>query len=565
MSKVLKFERTVKVDTKGLIVKSADYKDYQIEFSVRHYLAYAKKYGVPSTEKEWRLYTTCLKKDQDEALRKAASKGSVEAKAWRGRDLHSGVKVAILRERFHFINLKYNPNMQDAALNAVYDEAAKVYRMIDDVPEVFHALQGMSAYGLSKSKCEDIIHAVVGLSDTVDIRSNPNEIPCRNYLYNEKSGEKIPYSAGVYLTSHGDVDYDPTASNPHFHNDEDNTDWDFDSWLLDLFDGDPEMVTFFWQIVARLIRPFRPATGIVLFTATTGNNGKGTLVSLFRDLVGSQAWASVPLSEFAERFGLKDLINVYVVLTDENRMEFNFDGADRLKAAADGSAFKVEIRYKGYVNMRFPGLMIQCVNEMPRIKDKTGSWYRRLAVVPFTKSFTGHERKYIKNDYLKRDEVLAYVKKRAIETKVDNVDLHDLMPEKCKAALEDYKIMNDPVRQYWEEISDQLAWDRVPSSFLYDLYCAWSRRNNPSGHAISKIVFNKQLVEIVKDDPTWISKMGKNDTIRSNESNKQPENLILEYDLRNWQNPTYRGLNEEQRLKTKVPERFKGIIRVIAK
>jgi hypothetical protein len=72
-------------------------------------------------------------------------------------------------------------------------------------------------------------------------------------------------------------------------------------------------------------------------------------------------------------------------------------------------------------------------------------------------------------------------------------------------------------------------------------------------------------VEIVKDDPTWISKMGKNDTIRSNESNKQPENLILEYDLRNWQNPTYRGLNEEQRLKTKVPERFKGIIRVIAK
>lgn len=376
-----------------------------------------------------------------------------------------------------------------------------------------------------------------------------------------ESGNTIPYSEGVYVTSHGDVDYDPTATNPHYHNDEDGTDWDFDSWLLDLFDGDPEMVEFFWQIVARLIRPFRPATGIVLFTATTGNNGKGTLVALFRELVGKQAWTSVPLAEFAERFGLKDLINAQVVLTDENRMEFNFDGADRLKAAADGSAFKVEIRYKGYVNMRFPGLMIQCVNELPRIKDKTGSWYRRLAVVPFTKSFTGHERKYIKSDYLKRPEVLAYVKKRAIETEVEDIDLHDLMPDKCKAALEDYKLTNDPVRQYWEEISSQLVWNRIPGTFLYDLYCAWNRRNNPSGNAVSKIVFNRQLAEIIKDDPIWINKMGKNDTIRKDKSNDLPEHLIIEYDLRNWMNRTYQGFNTTQRLKGNVPERFRGLVR----
>ncbi len=35
--------------------------------------------------------------------------------------------------------------------------------------------------------------------------------------------------------------------------------------------------------------------------------------------------------------------------------------------------------------------------------------YRRLLVVPFDKRFEGCERKYIKNDYLHRKEVLEYV------------------------------------------------------------------------------------------------------------------------------------------------------------
>jgi putative DNA primase/helicase len=435
--------------------------------------------------------------------------------------------------------------------------------MIDDVTAVFRALQGMSAYGLTKSKCEDIIHAVIGLTDTVNVRANPEEIPCKSYLYNDRTGEKIPYGKGVYVTSLGNVDYNPAAANPHFHNNEDGADWDFDSWLLDLFDGDEEMVEFFWQIVARLIRPFRPATGIVLFTATTGNNGKGTLVSLFRELVGNQAWASVPIAEFAERFGLKDLIYAYVILTDENRMEYNFDGADRLKAAADGSVFKVEIRYKGYINLRFPGLMIQCVNELPRIKDKSGSWYRRLAVVPFNKSFTGHERKYIKDDYLKRSEVLEYVKKRAIETKVEDIDLHDLMPEKCIAALEDYKIMNDPVRQYWDEFSSRFVWNKIPLQFLYDLYCNWYMRNNPNGRAASKTVFKKQLAEIIQDDPGWINKLEQNDKIRRDQGTAPAEPLILEYGLAYWYNPYYRGTNPAQRITgANIPDMFRGLVKV---
>ena len=45
--------------------------------------------------------------------------------------------------------------------------------------------------------------------------------------------------------------------------------------------------------------------------------------------------------------------------------------------------------------------MIQCLNDAPKFRDKTDSMLRRIIFVPFDKCFTGRERKYIKEDYLK--------------------------------------------------------------------------------------------------------------------------------------------------------------------
>ena len=57
----------------------------------------------------------------------------------------------------------------------------------------------------------------------------------------------------------------------------------------------------------------------------------------------------------------------------------------------------------------FNGFMVQCVNEIPRVRDKSESMLRRLLVIPFKKRFQGKERKYIKDDYLHRKDVLEYV------------------------------------------------------------------------------------------------------------------------------------------------------------
>ena len=79
---------------------------------------------------------------------------------------------------------------------------------------------------------------------------------------------------------------------------------------------------------------------------------------------------------------------------------------------------------------------------MPRVKDKSDSFYRRQLFIPFTKCFTGAERKYIKDDFLKRKEVVEYVMYKVLNMYYYQFDV----PEACKNALEEYKEFNDPVR-----------------------------------------------------------------------------------------------------------------------
>ena len=62
-----------------------------------------------------------------------------------------------------------------------------------------------------------------------------------------------------------------------------------------------------------------------------------------------------------------------------------------------GDTIQVNRKFKAPISFKFKGFMVQCLNEMPRVKDKSDSFYRRQLFIPFTKCFTGAERKYIKD------------------------------------------------------------------------------------------------------------------------------------------------------------------------
>ena len=293
------------------------------------------------------------------------------------------------------------------------------------------------------------------------------------------------------------------------------------------------------------------------FYAEQGNNGKGTLCELMRNLTGPTAYASIPINDFGKDFLLEPLTRASAIIVDENDVGTFIDKAANLKAIITNDVISINRKFKTPIAYQFWGFMVQCLNEFPRIKDKSESFYRRQLFVPFTKCFTGMERKYIKNDYLHRDDVLQYVLKRVL-----HMDYYALSePEATKLVLAEYKQFNDPVRAFFEEFEDQFTWDLLPFPFLYELYRAWFAQTSPSGSPVGRNIFIKDLVAIVKQSPIWYCS-DKNTAIRPSNKLSTAEPLVVEYDLKDWTNKTYPGTNVAQKaLPYPLKASYRGLLR----
>lgn len=230
-------------------------------------------------------------------------------------------------------------------------------------------------------------------------------IAVNNGVYDYGSKMLLGFDPEFVFTGKVRVDFVENAPNPVIHNDEDGTDWDVVSWMGELSD-DESIVRLLWQIVGAVIRPGVSWNKSAWFYSTSGNNGKGTLCSLMRNLLGRGSWESISLKDFSSPFMLEPLMRISAVITDENDTGTFVDDAAALKSIITGDPFQLNRKFKEPRTVLFKGFMVQCVNELPRLRDRSESMYRRLLVVPFEKRFEGNERKYIKDDYLKRKEVL---------------------------------------------------------------------------------------------------------------------------------------------------------------
>lgn len=401
----------------------------------------------------------------------------------------------------------------------------------------------------------EIIAALRSEAKRVEPCEDRDLIAVNNGVFDYETKDLLPFSPDMVFLTKSRVDYVPGAANPTIHNTDDNTDWDVESWMQELSD-DPEIVNLLWEILGAVIRPCVRWNKSAWFYSETGNNGKGTLCELMRQLCGDGNVASVPISDFGNDFALEQLIHSSAIIVDENDVGTYIDKTASLKAVITGDVLSINRKHKQAIPFRFRGFMVQCLNEMPRVKDKSDSFYRRQLFIQFTKCFTGSERKYIKDDYLHRQEVLEYVLCRVL-----NMNYYTLSePATCKIALNEYKAYNDPVRQFVEEIFPQLQWDLEPFEFLYVLYKAWLKESVPSGTPLSKKVFIDMLRKIIQDDPN--SKWSvSTDSIRTGKKMDAVEPLICQYDLKDWMDPTYTGNDPSKKARPPLKEKYRGIYR----
>lgn len=412
-------------------------------------------------------------------------------------------------------------------------------------------------YQLEKRKFEEVYYILQSLAPRKMRTHDRNLIAVNNGIFDYVSKTLYPFSPDWIFLTKSHVNYNPNAQLVTIHNDQDGTDWDVESWMSDLSD-DPEIVELLWQMLGAIIRPFVRWNQSIWLFSTTGNNGKGTLCELMRNLCGNGMHTSISLSEFSKDFALQPLIHSNAIIVDENDVGVYLDSLSALKAVVTNDIVQINRKFKDPVSFRFWGFMVQCINDLPRIRDKSDSFYRRQILIPMDKCFTGAERRYIKDDYLSRPEVLEYVLKKVLNTNFYTLSV----PARCQDLLGAYKELNDPVREFLNEFKERFVWDLIPTDFVYDLYKSWYNRCNPSGKPEGKINFKKQ-VDILLLEPGfkeyWQSTK---EAVRVSNKMSQPEPLIAQYDLVNWKNPSYTG-NDIDKISSPrlTTDRFRGMIR----
>ena len=242
-------------------------------------------------------------------------------------------------------------------LLAIYQEDGNEQGIYVESPRLIHRLALEYNIDLKKTDLEDIDHKVRDMVPRVLKCNNPDYIAVNNGIVDYSTKKLLPFSPDYVFTSKSHVNYIKKAKNPIITM-SDGTDWDVESWIDDLFDN-PDISNLIWQIMGAMIRPNVSWNKNAWFYSMVGNNGKGTLCHLMRNLLGESSHCSLSIEDFGHDFALEPLLHVSAIICDENNVGSYIDKVDNFNAVCTKDRHHIDRKFKKSIPYKFHELREQ--------------------------------------------------------------------------------------------------------------------------------------------------------------------------------------------------------------
>lgn len=213
---------------------------------------------------------------------------------------------------------------------------------------------------------------------------------------------------------------------------------------------------------------------------STASNGKSTYIDTMRALLGDENVASMDIAALGDKYGPAELTGKLANLGDDIPDEFLHGSELALfKKLVTGNKIKAERKYHDPFDFKPSATMVFSMNAMPRLADTTDGVFRRLAFIPFRRTFTPDQpdfdpaiiEKLTREDTLRRFAVLGIMA------------LHDMLAEgrdrlteipDMVAEIEEVRIDNSVVRRWmFEEGITAESIDRRPTQDVYSDFQEW--------------------------------------------------------------------------------------------
>lgn len=342
-----------------------------------------------------------------------------------------------------------------------------------------------------------------------DITHSKYLIPVDNGIYNTKKHELIPFTHDYYFTTKVATKYNSEATESPVING-----WDFDSWLNEIACGDEELVTTLWQVIADVCNGnYTRRKAIFLRGNMAGNNSKGTFQELIMNLVGKNNVGTLKVDDFDKRFRLNQLVGKSVCIGDDIASHIYIKDSSDFNSVITGDPVTIEYKGEDAYTTELTCTVVQSCNDMPTFKNKGGTM-RRILIVPFNAHFTANDdNRAIKEDYLKRKEVLEYVLNKALN--LPDFDQFTIS-KASKEAMAKFENDNNAVKSFIDDFFNEHDIDKVPCVVLFRIFCKYCKEQNISNRLTQKR-FTSQVDEMIGDryyydrkylDPASSNKLG---------------------------------------------------------
>lgn len=411
---------------------------------------FARDYGDGvrwcETWKEWLVYTTTHWQIDDHQHVRTLAKKVVRSLYTEAKDAADG-------------------DAQHIAKYALRSEAEKVRRAL-----------------LELAKSEDPVPA---LPAQFDSDASTWLLNCANGTLDLKTGTLRAHDPADYLMKCIPIVYDPKASCPAW-----------EAFLSSVMAGSDELVDFLWKAIGYSLTG-ATTEQCLFFCHGAGSNGKSTFLNMLREVLGNygkQTAFSTFLRQEHEhvRNDLADLVGTRLVVASEIEDGKRLN-AVVVKTLTGDDPIKARFLFSEYFEFS-PHMKIWLgMNHKPVITDTTHAMWRRVRLIPFTRTFEGADCDVSLPNKLRAElpGILAWSVRGCLAWQEKRLPL----PDAIKAATGEYRDEMDVIGAFLGECCELDPRANVLTASLYDRYTEWCKRSGEERNTKTKKGFGLAMQE----------------------------------------------------------------------
>jgi P4 family phage/plasmid primase-like protien len=313
-----------------------------------------------------------------------------------------------------------------------------------------------------------------------ELDQHPYLLNCPNGVIDLRDGKLLPHNREFLITKLCPVPYQPTAQCPRFV--------DFVQWAMgtnpeaEVSERASRLVGFIQRAFGYALTSDVSEKAIFVLHGEGGNNGKTTLLTVFRELLGKDYSGQLVIDtvmamknqDATTRADLADLRGVRLVVTSEVEKEHRLSEGKIKYITAGMGSIKSCRKYENPIEFEATHKLFMDCNHRPTVRGVDDAIWRRLKLIPFLVTISEEE----KDERLKEKlcsempGILAWAVRGCIEWFARGL----CDPPEVREAGQEWREHDDPLKDFIEDCCHVDSGAFVKATDLTAAYERWAKQ-----------------------------------------------------------------------------------------